>query len=61
MFQGWNNLARAYLDRGEKTRAYNALVEAVRTSNMDNWKVIENLMRVAVDVGQFECALRSYR
>ncbi|KAI5716324.1 hypothetical protein M8J76_004611 [Diaphorina citri] len=59
-FQGWNNLARAYLDRGEKTRAYNALVEAVRTSNMDNWKVIENLMRVAVDVGQFECALRSY-
>lgn len=40
---------------------YNALVEAVRISNMDNWKVIENLLRVALDVGQFECALRSYR
>uniref|UniRef100_A0A8D8VKE9 Tetratricopeptide repeat protein 27 n=1 Tax=Cacopsylla melanoneura TaxID=428564 RepID=A0A8D8VKE9_9HEMI len=59
-FQGWNNLARAYLDRGEKQRTYNALVEAVRTSNMDNWKVIENLMRVAVDTKHFECALRSY-
>jgi hypothetical protein len=40
---------------------YNALVEAVRISNMNNWKVIENLLRVAVDVGQFERALRSYR
>lgn len=37
-FEAWNNLAKVYVNQGDKKRAYRALMEALRF-NYDNWKV----------------------
>lgn len=37
-FEAWNNLAKVYVQQGDKQRAYRALMEALRF-NYDNWKV----------------------
>jgi cytochrome c-type biogenesis protein CcmH/NrfG len=37
-FEAWNNLAKVYVNQGDKNRAYRALMEALRF-NYDNWKV----------------------
>lgn len=58
-FESWNNLAKAYLNLGDKVRAYKILGEAIRC-NYDNWKVWENYLIVSVDTGNFEDVLNAH-
>lgn len=58
-FESWNNLAKAYLNLGDKTRAHKILTEALRC-NYDNWKVWENFLIVSVDTGNFEDVLNAH-
>lgn len=58
-FESWNNLAKAYLNLGDKPRAHKILTEALRC-NYDNWKVWENFLIVSVDTGNFEDVLNAH-
>lgn len=58
-FESWNNLAKAYLNLGDKRRAHKILNEALRC-NYDNWKVWENFLIVSVDTGNFEDVLNAH-
>lgn len=58
-FESWNNLAKAYLNLGDKQRAHKILTEALRC-NFDNWKVWENFLIVSVDTGNFEDVLNAH-
>ena len=58
-FEAWNNLANCYIKLGQKERAWRVLHEATRC-DFDNWKVWDNLLVVATDIGEFEDAIRSY-
>ncbi|CAH0386434.1 unnamed protein product [Bemisia tabaci] len=58
-FEAWNNLAKAYVKRGEKHRALNALQEAIKC-NYENWRVWDNLLAVSTDCADFETVLLSY-
>lgn len=58
-FESWNNLAKAYLNLGDKKRAHKILTEALRC-NYDNWKVWENFLIVSVDTGNFEDVLNAH-
>jgi len=58
-FEAWNNLARCYVHLEQKERAWRVLQEAVRC-DFDNWKVWDNMMVIATDIGQFEDVIRSY-
>lgn len=59
-FECWNNLAKAYINLGDKRRAHKILTEALRC-NFDNWKVWENFLIVSVDTGNFEDALNAHQ
>ncbi|XP_022819786.1 tetratricopeptide repeat protein 27 isoform X2 [Spodoptera litura] len=56
-FEAWNNLAKVYVNQGDKKRAYRALMEALRF-NYDNWKLWENVLIVSMDTGHFEDVIR---
>ncbi|CAH0701579.1 unnamed protein product [Spodoptera exigua] len=56
-FEAWNNLAKVYVNQGDKKRAYRALIEALRF-NYDNWKLWENVVLVSMDTGHFEDVIR---
>ncbi|XP_041977434.1 tetratricopeptide repeat protein 27 [Aricia agestis] len=56
-FEAWNNLAKVYVNQGDKNRAYRALMEALKF-NYDNWKLWENVIIVSMDTGHFEDVLR---
>lgn len=58
-FECWNNLAKAYLNLGDKKRAHKILTEALRC-NYNNWKVWENFLFVSVDTDNFEDVLNAY-
>ncbi|XP_063696340.1 tetratricopeptide repeat protein 27 [Culicoides brevitarsis] len=58
-FESWNNLAKAYIKMGDKTRAHKILQESLKC-NFNNWKVWENFLLVSVDVGSFEDAINAY-
>ena len=58
-FEAWNNLAKCYIKSGQKERAWRVLHEAIRC-DYDNWKVWDNLMGIATDLGVFEDVLRAY-
>lgn len=58
-FESWNNLAKAYLNLGDKLRAHKILGEALRC-NYDNWKVWENFLVVSLDTGHFEDVLNAH-
>eukprot|EP00040_Diaphanoeca_grandis_P002477 m.21845 g.21845 ORF g.21845 m.21845 type:complete len:896 (-) comp13567_c0_seq1:184-2871(-) len=51
-FESWNNLARGYIKLKMKRRAFYALREAVKFE-YNNWKVWDNYVATAVDVGAF--------
>ncbi|XP_075969928.1 tetratricopeptide repeat protein 27 [Anticarsia gemmatalis] len=56
-FEAWNNLAKVYVQQGDKNRAYRALMEALRF-NYDNWKLWENVINVSMNTGHFEDVIR---
>ncbi|XP_072943862.1 tetratricopeptide repeat protein 27 [Epargyreus clarus] len=56
-FEAWNNLAKVYVQQGDKPRAHRALMEALRF-NYDNWKLWENVILVSMDTGNFEDVMR---
>ncbi|KAL0842398.1 hypothetical protein ABMA28_014511 [Loxostege sticticalis] len=56
-FEAWNNLAKVYVNQGDKPRAYRALMEALRF-NYDNWKLWENVVTVSMDTGHFDDVIR---
>ena len=58
-FEAWNNLANAYINQGQKPRAWKVLQEAVKC-DYDNWKVWDNIMIVSTDCGHFEEVIRAY-
>lgn len=58
-FESWNNLAKAYVKLGEKTRAHFALQEALKYS-FENWRVWDNFMVVSADTSNFEDLVRAY-
>lgn len=58
-YESWNNLAKAYLNLGDKKRAHKILTEALRC-NFNNWKVWENFLLVSVDTGNFEDVLNAH-
>lgn len=58
-YESWNNLAKAYLNLGDKSRAHKILHEALRC-NFDNWKVWENFLIVSIDTGNFEDVLNAH-
>lgn len=59
-FECWNNLAKAYINLGDKKRAHKILKESLRC-NFDNWKVWENFLIVSVDTGNFEDVLNAHQ
>merc|ERR1711936_87271 len=58
-FEAWNNLARCYVDLKQKERAWKVLQEAVRC-DFENWKIWDNMMVIAVDIGVFDDTIRAY-
>lgn len=58
-YESWNNLAKAYLNLGDKRRAHKILTESLRC-NYNNWKVWENFLIVSVDTGNFEDVLNAH-
>ncbi|XP_035785665.1 tetratricopeptide repeat protein 27-like [Anopheles albimanus] len=58
-FESWNNLAKAYIKLGEKSRAHKILQEALKC-NYNNWMVWENYLLVSVDTRNYEDALNAY-
>ena len=58
-FEAWNNLANAYINQGQKPRAWKVLQEAAKC-DYDNWKVWDNIMVVSTDCAHFEEIIRAY-
>ncbi|XP_076631465.1 tetratricopeptide repeat protein 27-like [Colletes latitarsis] len=58
-FEAWNNLAKAYIKLGDKTRAWKTLQDAIKC-NYDSWQVWDNLMIVSIDLGHFSEVIRCY-
>ncbi|CAH0604933.1 unnamed protein product [Chrysodeixis includens] len=56
-FEAWNNLAKVYVNMGDKNRAYRSLMEALRF-NYDNWKLWDNVIMISMDTGHFEDVIR---
>ncbi|VVC94357.1 unnamed protein product, partial [Leptidea sinapis] len=56
-FEAWNNLAKVYVQLGDRPRAYRALMEALRF-NYDNWKLWENVILVSIDTGHLDDVIR---
>lgn len=58
-FESWNNLAKAYIQMGDKRRAHKVLQESLKC-NFNNWKVWENFLLVSIDTGHFEDGINAY-
>ncbi|XP_017493272.1 PREDICTED: tetratricopeptide repeat protein 27-like [Rhagoletis zephyria] len=58
-FEAWNNLSKAYIKLGEKARAMRTLQEAIRL-NFEEWKLWDNYIAVAADVGAFGEVLEAW-
>lgn len=58
-FEGWNNLAQAYLKLNNRRGAHQALIDALRC-NFDNWKIWENLLVVSADIVYYSDTIRAY-
>ncbi|XP_013146407.1 PREDICTED: tetratricopeptide repeat protein 27 [Papilio polytes] len=56
-FEAWNNLAKVYVQQGDKQRAYKCLMESLRY-NYDNWKLWENIVLVSMETGHVEEVVR---
>ncbi|ELU10624.1 hypothetical protein CAPTEDRAFT_228317 [Capitella teleta] len=56
--EAWNNLSSAYIRDGQKERAFVTLQEAIKL-DFENWRVWENYLLLATDVGEFQEAMRS--
>ncbi|ORX47455.1 TPR-like protein [Hesseltinella vesiculosa] len=54
--EAWNNLASIYSRTDRKMEAFLALKQASKLK-FDNWKIWNNLLLIAVDVGQFADAM----
>uniref|UniRef100_A0A6G1SLV1 Tetratricopeptide repeat protein 27 n=1 Tax=Aceria tosichella TaxID=561515 RepID=A0A6G1SLV1_9ACAR len=52
-FLAWNNLSKAYIKLNQKERALRTLREAIKC-NYEEWKIWENFMLVAVEVGALD-------
>ncbi|KAI8925868.1 hypothetical protein BC831DRAFT_458966 [Entophlyctis helioformis] len=57
--EAWNNLASAYIKQRKLREAFNCLRESLR-HNFDSSNVWENYLFVAVDIGEFSEAIRSF-
>ena len=58
-FDAWNNLAKAYINLNNKSRAFTIFQEAVKC-DYDNWKIWDNILVTSVDCGHFEESVRAY-
>ncbi|XP_048265483.1 tetratricopeptide repeat protein 27 [Bombus terrestris] len=58
-FEAWNNLAKAYINLGDKVKAWKSLQDALKC-NYDQWQVWDNLMVVSIDLGHFSEVIRCY-
>ncbi|XP_076685690.1 tetratricopeptide repeat protein 27-like [Andrena cerasifolii] len=58
-FEAWNNLAKAYVELGDKPKAWKSLQDAIKC-NYDRWQVWDNLMVVSIDLGHFSEVIRCY-
>ncbi|KAI2796359.1 Tetratricopeptide repeat domain 27 [Blomia tropicalis] len=58
-FEAWNNLSKAYIKLGDKPRAMRTLQEAIKC-NFENWKIWDNYIAVAIDVGAFNEAIEAW-
>ena len=52
-------MANAYINQGQKPRAWKVLQEAAKC-DYDNWKVWDNIMVVSTDCAHFEEVIRAY-
>lgn len=59
VFEAWNNMAKAYIKLGKKETAYSTLQEAIKC-NFEEWRLWQNYLTVAVDIGAFEEVIRSW-
>jgi tetratricopeptide (TPR) repeat protein len=57
--EAWNNLASCQIKRGLKKEALRSLEEAARHQH-DNWKIVTNIVYVALDLGRIQAALNAY-
>lgn len=58
-FEGWNNLAQAYLKLNNRRGAHQALTDALRC-NFENWKIWENMLVVSSDIVYYSDTIRAY-
>jgi tetratricopeptide (TPR) repeat protein len=58
-FEAWNNLSKAYIKLGQKSRSWKTLQEAIKC-NYDEWRIWENYIAVCVDIGAFAEAIHSW-
>ena len=58
-FEAWNNLAKAYINLDDKSRAFTVLQEAAKV-DYDNWKIWDNILVISVQCGHFEETIRAY-
>ena len=58
-FEAWNNLAKAYINLDDKSRAFTVLLEAAKV-DYDNWKIWDNILVISVQCGHFEETIRAY-
>lgn len=58
-FEAWNNLSKAYVNLGQKNRAWKSLQEALKW-DYENWRVWENFLIVSLDCAVMDEVIRSY-
>ena len=58
-FEAWNNLAKAYINLNNKSRAFTVLQEAAKV-DYDNWKIWDNILVISAQCGHFEETIRAY-
>ncbi|KAJ1522894.1 hypothetical protein ONE63_002036 [Megalurothrips usitatus] len=58
-FEAWNNLSKAYVNLGQKNRAWKALQEALKW-DYENWRVWENFLIVSLDCAVMDEVIRAY-
>lgn len=58
-FLVWNNLSKAYIKLNQKERAWRTLREAIKC-NYEEWKVWDNFMVVAMDIGALDDVITAW-
>ena len=58
--EGWNNLAACHMSMANYTEAYDALVHGIK-HDRTNWKMLENLLIISVQLQKFFTALECVR